>query len=165
MLQAAGFGFQNLQAQLAQIGFYSQVLPFLLIFAVVYAILTQVQIFKENKGAGVVVALAVGLLALQFNVVPLFFAELFKNFGIAIAILLTAMILAGAFIYSESAFKWIFFGLGALIFIILTIVSLSSTNFIGSWWWQEWGAVAVVLLVIIGAVVGIIIAGRRKTTP
>ena len=163
MLQGAGLGFQNLLSQLEDLGFFQYVLPFLLIFAVVYAILTRLKIFEENKGAALIVALAVGLLSLQLNFVPAFFQNIFPKFGIGLSILLVALILVGAFITDEEkTYKRIFFGLGALIFLVVVVTSLSDWQFVGSWWWNQYGGLIITVVVIVGAVVGIVIASKKS---
>ena len=60
-----------------QAGFFSYLLPFLLIFALVFGILTQIQLFRENKAINAIIALVVGLISLQFPMVPQFFSEIF----------------------------------------------------------------------------------------
>lgn len=163
MLQTGGAGFSDLLNQLENLGFFEYVLPFLLIFAVIYAILTKIHVFEKNRGAGVVVAFAIGLLALQFNVVPVFFQNIFPKFGVGLAVLLVALILAGAFIpKTKEEYNWVFFGLGAVIFLIVILTSFSDWQFLGYWWWQEYRALIVTGVAIIGAIVGIILAGREK---
>ncbi len=163
MLQGAGLGFQNLLSQLENLGFFQYVLPFLLIFAVVYAILTRLKVFENNKGAALIVALAIGLLSLQLDFVPAFFQNIFPKFGIGLAVLLVALILAGAFIADEEkTYKWIFFGLGALIFLVVAITSLSDWQFVGSWWWNQYGGLIITLIVVIAAVIGVIIASKKS---
>ena len=74
---------------------------FLLIFAVVYGILSTMNIFSKgdkNKGVNAVIAIAVGLLALQWDYVPEFFSVIFPYAGIGISILLVALILMGLFL-------------------------------------------------------------------
>jgi len=158
MLQWANYGFADLFNQLESLEFFRLILPFLLIFAVIYAILTKVPVFKDNKGAAVIVAIAIGLLALQLDVVPAFFQAMTPKLAIALSLVLAALILAGAFISDEKVHKWIFFGIGMLAFIVVLITSLSSWQFVGSWWWTQYGALIIVLIVIIGAVVGVILA-------
>ena len=156
-----GFGnFGNFLSNLDQLGLFSYVLPFLLIFAMTYAILTQVPIFKENKGAGVLIAFALGLLALQTPAVSYFFAELTPNLAIALSLILAALILAGIFIKDTTSFKWIFFGIGIIAFIIVLITSLSNVNFIGSYWWNEYASLIVVIFLIVGAIVGVILSQK-----
>lgn len=58
-------------------GFFSYLLPFLLLFSLVFGILTRVQIFKDNKMINGFIALAVALMALQFDFVPAFHSSSF----------------------------------------------------------------------------------------
>ena len=172
MLQIGGFGgfsFTDLLSQLESWGFFAYMLPFLLIFALIYAIITSINIFKENKGAAAIVAIAVGLLSLQFNVVPQFFSTIFPNLGVGLSILLAALVLAGVFISEEEkAFRWILFGTGALIFLVVVVASLSSWQFAGSWewrgWWANYGGIILFLLIITGVVVAVTVAGRHGAT-
>jgi hypothetical protein len=76
-----------------EMGVFSYVLPFLLLFAVVFAILTKTKLFgEENRAAAAIVSLAVGLLALQFDFVATFFAVIFPRFGVGIAVMLVLLI-------------------------------------------------------------------------
>ena len=162
-MQTAAFDFGNLLSQLEQLGFFRLVLPFLLIFAVVYAVLTKIPVFEKNRGAGAIVSFAVGLLALQFDQVPAFFQVVFPNFGIALSLLLIALILAGAFISEEEKkYKWIFFGLGALMFLIVTFASFSDWQFVGYWWWQQYGGLIITGIIVIGAIIAVIVSGKPK---
>lgn len=159
MLQTVA-GFSELLNQLEALGFFAYVLPFLLMFAFSYAILTAIPVFRNNKGAALIVAIAISLLALQFNFVSAFFQNIFPNFGIGLSILLIGLILAGAFISDETAYKWIFFGLGSLIFLIVVFTSFSSWQFLGSNWWNQYGTLIIVIIVVIGAVVGVVLGKR-----
>ena len=79
------------------IGVFSYVIPFLLIFAVVYAILQKSGVLGDNKTIDAIVAAAIGLLSLQLDFVATFFAVIFPRFGIGIAIFLVALIFIGFF--------------------------------------------------------------------
>jgi len=163
MLQFVPGGFSNLLNELESLGFFAYILPFLLIFALVYAILTKISVFDKNKGAAVVVAIAIGLLALQLNKVPAFFQSIFPNFGIGLAVLLIALILAGAFIPdTKKEYSWVFFGIGIFIFLVVTFISLSDFQFVGSFWWSQYASLIIVGIVVIGAIVGIIIASKGE---
>ena len=163
-----GTSFTDLLNQLENFGFFAYVLPFLLVFAVVYAILCQLKVFKENKGAAVIIALSIGFLSLVGGYVPTFFQLVFANFGIGLSILLIALILAGVFISdldkSKDTFKWIFFGLGAFIFVVVTFISFNDYQGFayGGWWWQQWGGLIIFLIVLAGVVVAVTVAGKRE---
>lgn len=166
-----GFNFADLLNNLETYGFFTYILPFLLIFALVYAILSQIKIFQDNKGASIIVALSVGFLSLQLGFVPTFFATIFPRAGVALSIILVALILAGAFISDETkAYKWIFFGLGGLIFLFVLFSSLSGWEFYesGSWryWWDSYAGLVIFLLLLIGVIVAVTLSNRAGgTTP
>lgn len=166
LLQSFGtFDFASLLTQLDQLGFFSYVLPFLLIFAVVYAILSKVEIFKENRGASILIAVAIGLLSLQLNFVSEFFQNVFPKFGIGLTFLLLALILAGAFLPGDdkgknSYFSWIFFGLGAIIFLIISILALTDMT-ITNYWWNEFGALVIVGVVVIVAMIMVMVMSKK----
>jgi hypothetical protein len=106
-------------ARWEQAGVFSYMLPFLLIFAVVFGILGQTRIFQENRTINGIIALVVALLALQFDIVPLFFSEIFPRVGIGLAIILVAMILLGMFAPNRTWVTYTFFAIGAVIFVYI----------------------------------------------
>jgi len=156
---------------LADIGVFAYVLPFLLVFAVVYGILAKTKILEnepdKNKGVNAVIAIAIGLLSLQWDYVPLFFARIFPFAGIGISILLVAMILMGLFFkVDHDKDNWqttTFFVLGALIALIVVFSSFSEVGFGfaggGYWWWDQYGP-ALITLVIIGVLIAIVLGGK-----
>ena len=141
--------------QWADIGVFAYVLPFLMIFAVVYGILAKTGIFGKNKGVDATIALAMGLLALQFDLVPNFFATLFPMAGIGLAVLLVAVILIG--LYSDTdkdLFNRILMGLGGLIFVVVVLTSVWDFR-----WWGGWGygwENSLPTILIVGVVLGLI---------
>lgn len=147
-------------------GVFAYVLPFILIFAVVYAILDNISVFKDRKGINLVIALAVGLLALQFNLVAVFFGEIFPRAGIALSVVLVALILAGAFIKwdDDSGHKWIFFGIGALAFLFVIANSFSSFSAFGSGWWDRYGSAVIILVIVIGLIVSVMVSKKKNSS-
>ena len=53
----------DLFAQWESAGIFEYALPFLLIFAIIYAILSFVNIFKDNKAVNAIISLTVALMA------------------------------------------------------------------------------------------------------
>ena len=103
----------------ASYGVFAYALPFLLIFAIVFGILSKTKLLGDNKGVQATIALAMGLLALQFDYVTNFYATIFPYAGIGIAILLVAMILMGAAAEDLNWSKYVWFGIGVVIFTII----------------------------------------------
>ena len=162
----------NLLSSWEQAGVFSYVLPFLLIFAVIFGILTRTKIFgAENKGLNAVVSLVIGLLALQFELVPLFFSEIFPNLGVALSVILVAMILIGLFWPNDrTAANWILVAGAAIIFIIVVSKSFDSLGYslagYGVWdfIYRNLGLItaAIIIMVVVAVVVG---AGTGKARP
>ncbi len=148
-----------------EMGVFSYVIPFLLMFAVVFAILQKTKILGDNKTIEAIIAAAIGLLALQFDFVSEFFAVIFPRFGIGLAIFLVLIILLGFFITGENgdakSMQWIGWvvGLGVAIWAITDW----NTWFGGSGY--GWGGFSVGFwlseyfwpLIILAAVIGVIV--------
>jgi hypothetical protein len=111
-----------------EVGVFSYVLPFLIIFAVVFAILQKSKILGQDaKGINAVVAIAIGLLSLLNDVVPTFFASIFPRMGVFLAIIVVILIFLGFFIDSD---KWE----GKYFWIIGLVIGL----FVVFWGWENW---------------------------
>jgi hypothetical protein len=145
----------------AQIGVFAYLLPFLLIFALVFGILSRTKMIGENKGVNAVLAGAVGLMALQFDWVSNFFATIFPYAGVGLAVLLVALILMGMITDSEKATKWIFFGLGALIFVFVIGYSFYDFAWLGAYSGQDWIPIIMLFLLIGGAVVAVVLGNKK----
>jgi len=156
MLEWLGYGFGDLLNQLEQLGFFAYVLPFMLIFAFSYAILHNIPVFSKNRGAAAIIAFALGLLALQFDFVPSFFGVLIPKFGVGLAIVLIGLILGGVFITEEKAYRWIFAGLGGIIFLIILAASFSQYN-IAFGFWERYGTLIIVFGLVIGGIIAVIL--------
>lgn len=158
----------NLLSYWEQMGFFSYVLPFLLIFALVFGILTKTKIF-DNKAVNGILALVIGLLALQFDFVPVFFSEIFPRVGVGLAVILALLILAGLFFDPNSKhLNWMLFGVGVIIFLVVLFQTFDWVGWYPGFWlydiFYNWpGVVSVIIvLVIIGIIVG---AGGSKKVP
>ena len=162
----------NLLSSWEQAGVFSYVLPFLLIFAVIFGILTRTKIFGEDKkGLNAVIALVIGLLALQFELVPLFFSEIFPKLGIGLSVILALMILLGLFWPNEkTSANWILLGGAAIVFIVVVSKSFDNLGYslagYGLWdfIYRNLGLLTIIIIVII--VVALVVgAGTGKAKP
>ncbi len=146
----------------ADIGVFAYILPFLMIFALVYGILSESKILGKNKAVHATIALAVGLLALQFDYVANFFATIFPYAGIGIAVLLVALILMGILTDGGDTSKWIFFGIGALIFIVVMLYTVWDFSWFGGYVGEDWVPWIILVVVIGGIITGIILGTKNK---
>jgi len=149
----------NILAQWEQAGIFSYMLPFLLIFAMVFGVLVKTNLFKENKSINAIIALAVSLMALQFNFVSIFFSELFPRMAIGLIILLVVIILLGIFAPNEKWVNYTFFGVAVVVLISVLVnsagaVSFFGGGFLGNIYWPSiipWVVLIIILAVIVGA--------------
>lgn len=172
-LQTAGFfrggGFGEILNSWQQLGVFDYMIPFLLIFAIVYGILIQMKLFggkadPTGRIVNAIIALAVGLMSLQFGFVSRFFSELFPRVGIGLVILLLFIIFTGLFSdYKSKAIIYTMYGIGAAVLIVVLALTANTAGtfsylpVLGYNWINilPW----IVLLALIGVVIG---AGREK---
>lgn len=159
-----------------QIGVFSYVIPFLLMFALTYAILIKTHILGrtksktdnngkityeyegENKALMSIISIAVSLLALQFDFVSTFYAQIFPRFGMGLAILLVVVIFLAFFgaNLDGGSFKWIGYVLagGVIIWALYNWEYWGGYwgSGFGMWWIEEyfWS------IVILGGIIGLI---------
>ncbi len=106
--------------QLEAMGAFEYLLPFLLVFAIVYSVLSFVKIFQNNKAVNAIISLAVALMALQFNIMSYFFADIFPRLGIGLAIVLVIIIIGGFFFdFDNKSLKWVLFLLMVIMLVII----------------------------------------------
>ena len=147
--------------QWEQAGFFAYILPFLLIFAVVFGVIDKIQVFgKDKRGVNAIIAVVVGLIAVNTEFVPRFFLEIFPQLGVGLAIMLVAVILFEFFVIKEDnkkrGAKYIYFGIGTVIFLFI-ISNLADEFGFGYYMWNEsWALLigAVLIVAIIAIVVG-----------
>ncbi len=147
----------------ADYGVFAYVLPFLMIFALVYGLLSKSKLLGENRGVHATLALVIGLLALQFDYVSNFFATIFPYAGIGFSVLLVALILMGVLTDDEDSAKWIFFGIGAVIFIVVLLYTIYDFNWLGGYVGVDWINWIILAIIVAGAVVGVILGGKKRT--
>lgn len=154
----------NLLSYWEQLGVFSYVLPFLLIFAIVFGILMKIKVFGDNKGLNAVIALVVGLLALQYDLVPIFFSEIFPRVGVALSILLVLIILIGLF-FNTNDNKVINYSLLAVGVIMFLSVLIKTSGYLGwysaYWWYVNWPSI-LLGIVVIGIFFAIIASASPK---
>lgn len=113
----------NTLARLEQLGVFEYVLPFLIIFAVVFNILSRMKLFGENKAISAVISFAVGLMALQMDFVSTFFSEIFPRLGVGLSVILVILICIGLFVddkEGKTKKALIVIGVAVAIFILYT---------------------------------------------
>lgn len=155
---------ETLLMQWESYGLFDYLLPFLLIFALVYGILSQTQAFSENNAVHLTIALVLAILALRLGFVQSFFMEVFPRFAVALAVILVVVILMAAFVPTDYKKGWSIgiYVLGGVAALLVIFNSFSALGFFGSNWWNEWGALIVGALFIVGLIIAISVSGKNK---
>lgn len=145
----------------AELGVFAYLLPFLMIFAMVFGLLNKSGILGPNKGVQATIAIVVGLLSLQFDYVANFFAAIFPYTGIGLAILLTALIFFGLVADQDWA-KWIWVVVGGLIFIVIVLSSFTTLDWIGlGYGWNESWPMFLSVAILVGLIIFVVASGGK----
>ena len=149
--------------QLESLGFFTYALPFLIIFGLVFGVLSRIKLFGENKPTYAIISIAVSLMALQFGFVSQFFAEIFPRLGIGLAVIIVIFIILGLMNVDKKWNKGLMTIFGAVILLIILVKSFGSTWYNFGYWlpynWN-WGVIIVILVILAG--LGTIISNTPK---
>ncbi len=155
-----------------KLGVFDYLLPFLLVFAVVFGILSQTEIFGGNRGVWAIISLAAGLLAIQFNYLTIFLNQLFPYFGVGLSIILVALILLNFFVDDENdpnkkqhVRRYILLAISGIILIYVIFYALGEAGIGLSHGWRMQDYESYVPGIILGAIlIGFIISliAQRK---
>lgn len=127
------YSVQEVLYLLESYGVYDHLLPFFLLFAFIFSILSYTDLFGKNKGVTTIISLVIGLMAVRFPFFTQFYAELFPRLGIGAVVLLTILILVGLFTTKFTKaliLPWIFFGSGIIILITILYQSFDRLGWI-----------------------------------
>jgi len=152
-----------------QLGVFSYVLPFLLIFSVVFAILDKTKLLSsadnDNRPITAIIAVSMALLSLQFDFVSNFFAVIFPRFGVGLSLFLVVLIFLGFFSPSGdfSKHSWVGYviGIGVFIWSLSSWGSWSGDAGFGGWFVEYIWSIAV-LGIIVAAIV--LVSKKPKTS-
>jgi hypothetical protein len=132
-------------------GIFQFLLPAILIFAVIFGILTSTKVLGDNRGVVMIISLAIAIIAIRTPVVSDFFTVFFPGVGIGIAVILAALILGGIFIQKGNIhlFSNVFTWGGIVIALIIVIAVFNDFNWFGSYWLQNnWTTMLWIILLV-----------------
>lgn len=173
VMTLASYGFfgggeiSTLLMQFEQMGVFSYLLPFLIIFALVFGLISQMKLFHENRAIPPIIALAVSLMALQFDLVPAFFAEVFPRLGIGLVILLVLLILIGLVSPKDAGSIYLVYGVMIVVavYILIDVAEAMNSPLANLWYeWRGYIILIAVILTVLGIVVSLSKPKNEKTT-
>lgn len=144
-----------------QLGLFTVLLPFLLIFSIVYSVLLRIDVFRKVPPANVIISLVVAFFALTNYYISYFMQRLFSNLAIALVVFLAVIILFGIFNIdiSSSGEKKIFIGLASLASIIVIAKAFSPD---WEYYLLPYLQLLLPLAIILIAVIIIVVASKRE---
>jgi len=156
-------GFGSILNTFERIGVFDFLLPFLIIFSLVFLTLNGIKIFKENTRISAILAISVGLMAMSFDFVPLFFQELFPRLGVGLAIILGFLVLTGMFLPDNTVFNYVLLGLGVIIaaFVFFSTAGQLNLGFSNAWNHLSSEVIAYVALILMVVII-VGVTGTKK---
>ena len=141
------------------IGVFSYLIPFLLIFAVVFAILDKTGLLSkagdaDNKWIIPIIAASVALLSIQLDFVSEFYMIIFPRFGIGLSLFLVIIIFLGFFFpATDNKLSWVGWvvGIGVFVWALSSWDQWSSYGNFGGWFVENVWA-----LIVLGIVIAVV---------
>lgn len=167
-------GIDSILFQLESIGVFHYLLPFFLVFALVYGILSTTNIAGTQKGIHAIIALVIGLMAVRLGFTQAFFAEIFPRLGVGLAVLLSILILVGLFVPKDEQryWGWGLATIGVIIAIVVITQSFDRLGYFGFQGWEDYVGYIIGAVLLIGVLIAIVAGGnggasetQRNNTP
>ncbi len=152
--------------RLEEIGLFDFILPFILLFAVVFGVLSFTKIFGANKGIHAIISIVISLLAIRYEPYRAFLAVISPRLGIGLFILLTLVILLGLFTNDASkvAVGWIFFAIAVIIAFVIFYQSADIFGFPQGYLESDLVYGLLTIAIVIGIIVVLIVATSDRNT-
>jgi hypothetical protein len=169
---AVFFDFNSAIQQWQAIGIFDVMLPFILIFAIIFAILQKTKILSGRKGIDAIVAMAIGFIAIVNPYVSQLMKVLLENTVVAVLIIVAVMLLLGLVWGAKKPPVWnylgAFIGLAVFVWVLGRVADYYQMYYPGtvifsSIWWQgnlPW--IIPLLIIVIFAIVVITSGGEKK---
>lgn len=168
------YGITEALNKMNEMGVFSYVFPFMIVFAIVFGLLQKTKIFGDEekaKGINAIIAVGIGFLSLLNDTVPTFFANIFPKFGVGLSIFLVLIILIGFFVLGDNGegknnLRWIGWVLG--IGIVIWAFDEWGYYFWGGtgfgWWLEEYLPALIVLGLIVWGIIAVVGGGKGSNS-
>lgn len=152
--------------QWQSIGVFSLLLPWLLVFAVVFGILNTTRILGSHKGVQAIIGVVIASLSLQYNYLGDFLSVLAPNLGVGISVILAIMICVGLFIPKDERRYWLW-GLGAIAFVVVVVIITDTFSTLGytSIIYSDYAGYIIGAVLLIGLIIAVAAGGRDDEKP
>tara|TARA_Y100000034_G_scaffold135665_1_gene208529 strand:+ start:1597 stop:2136 length:540 start_codon:yes stop_codon:yes gene_type:complete len=144
-------------------GLFEYVLPFLLVFSIVFAIIEKTNLFGERKGVNIIVALIMGLLFVTQTSLVHTLNLFLPKIALFIIVAVMVLILFGLFGASiEHGFRGILLLLGAIASLIAIYWGLSPSLGFQLPYWIEYNWDIILTVVIILIIIFVVTKGKKQ---
>lgn len=150
--------------------FVEGILPFLLIFVLVYAVLQKTKILgEEKKQINAIIALVIGLIVISFNQYVSIIVNLIPVLAVGLVIILIFLLLWGiVFVGGDfTTANWVRWAFGGLAFIAVLVSAMIVT---GAWTYlvnyfsgNDQLFLNIVFLVLVGVVIAVVVGFGGKS--
>jgi len=149
--------------QLEGTGLYEYVLPFLLVFAIVFAIFEKTNLFGDRKGVNVIISIIMGLLFVTQTSLVYTLNLFLPKMALFIVVAVMVLILFSLFGAStEKGFGGILLLLGAIASLVAIYWGLSPSLGFELPYWIQYNWDIILTLIVILIVIFVIIGGSGK---
>lgn len=155
-----------LLSQWTQAGILPILVVFVLVFAVVFAILQKSKILGAKAGIDAVIAVALALGALQFDwITNTFYTKFFANIGVGLIIMLAALIFVGLISGEGDKKPWniLIAVAGFVIFLVVLIKSYGSAWWGANMFWSQYGGYLVLGIILVGIILLVTLSSKNKS--
>ncbi len=150
--------------------FIETILPFLLVFTLVFAVLEKTKILGDGKRQiDAIIALVISMMFVAFGQATNIVVKMIPILGIALVVILVFMILLGS-LYEPGKFKmpdWLKIIVGILIALLVAgtvLVLTGGLDFIVNFFYSSDSSIiinGIFILIIIGAIFAVIFGGKK----
>ena len=159
--------FRYVLSQWESIGLFDVILPMILIFTIVFAILKKSKILGGIPGIDAIISIVVAIFSISNPAVSSFFMPIFSNFALGIIVLLSVLLFMGlVFGEKREGMYWIGI-LGAVAIFIWIMSRVFSIYGVGYGYYPDWFSdnliwIIPLILAVIG-IVSVIASGEKKS--
>jgi hypothetical protein len=157
--------FRYIISQWSSIGVFDVLMPMILIFTIVFAILKKTKILGGIKGIDAIIALAISFFTISNPEISAFFMPLFSNVALGIIILISVMLMVGLFMGEKKIKGYYWLGWLGAIAIFFWILSRAFT-FYGFFYSPEWlgeNLIWIIPIILLIVAFGAIMSEKKPT--
>lgn len=158
--------FEDIAIKLEELGFFEFILPFLLMFAIVWGVLSWTNLFGGDKAVHVLIAVVFAFLAIRWPIYRDFLAIISPKLGVGLTIILVLVLLMGLFVPegSQAILGWIMIAVGVVIALVIFAQSYNDLQGYGygSYFNSDLIGWVIIVALLIGLIVAVVTSGAGK---